>query len=56
MAGWLVVRHRRQRSDFAVAPEFLLSEATRLFSEHKGAVLLAALVTGMIAANGSRKP
>jgi len=56
MAGWLVVRRSRPRSDIAVAPEFLLSEATRLFSEHKGAVLLAALVAGMAVANGSRKP
>jgi len=56
MLGWQIVRHGRQRSDIAVAPEFLLSEATRFFSEHKGAVLLAALVAGMAAANGSRKP
>jgi len=55
MTGWLIVRHGRQRLDVAVAPEFLLSEATRLFSEHKGAVLLAALVAGMAVANGSRK-
>ena len=56
MIGWQIVRHGRQRSGVAVTPEFLLSEATRLFSEHKGAVLLAALVAGMAAANGSRKP
>jgi hypothetical protein len=56
MIGWRIVRHSRPRSDIAVAPEFLLSEATRLFSEHKGAVLLAALVAGMAVANGSRKP
>ena len=56
MIGWQIVRHGRQRSGVAVAPEFLLSEATRFFSEHKGAVLLAALVAGMAAANGSRKP
>jgi hypothetical protein len=56
MIGWQIVRHGRQRSGVAVAPEILLSEATRLFSEHKGAVLLAALVAGMAAANGSRKP
>jgi hypothetical protein len=55
-AGWLIVRRSRPRSDVAAAPEFLLSEATRLFSEHKGAVLLAALVAGMAVANGSRKP
>jgi hypothetical protein len=56
MTGWQIVRHSRQRADVAAAPEFLLSEATRLFSEHKGAVLLAALVAGMAVANGSRKP
>jgi hypothetical protein len=55
-AGWLIVRRSRPRPDVVAAPEFLLSEATRLFSEHKGAVLLAALVAGMAVANGSRKP
>jgi hypothetical protein len=55
-AGWLIVRHSRQKSDIAATPEILLSEATRLFSEHKGAILLAALVAGMAAANGSRGP
>ena len=53
--GWQIVRHSRQRLDVAVAPEFLLTEATRIFSEHKGAVLLAALVAGMAVASGSRK-
>ena|SRR5688572_14921926 len=56
MTGWRIVRHGRQRPAITVAPEFLLSEATRLFSEHKGAVLLAALVAGMAAASGGRKP
>jgi hypothetical protein len=56
MAGWLIMRRKRLRPDIAVAPEFLLSEATRFFSEHKGAVLVAALVAGMAVANGSRKP
>lgn len=56
MAGWSIVRRRRKAPDIGVAPDFLLSEATRLFSEHKGAVLLAALVAGMAVANGSRKP
>ena len=55
MTGWLIVRNGQRRLDVAVAPEFLLSEATRLFSEHKGAVLLAALVAGMAVASGSRK-
>ena len=56
VTGWLVLHRSRQGSTIAIAPEFLLSEAMRLFSEHKGAVLLAALVAGMAAANGSRKP
>jgi hypothetical protein len=56
MAGWMILRRKRLGPDIAVAPEFLLSEATRLFSEHKGAVLLAALVAGVAVANGSRKP
>ena len=56
MIGWQIVRHGRQSSAIAVAPELLLSEAARLFSEHKGAVLLAALVAGMAAASGGRKP
>lgn len=56
MNSTLIVRHSRPKSDIAAAPEFLLSEATRLFSEHKGAVLLAALVADMAAANRSRKP
>lgn len=55
MTGWRIVRQGRQRPAITVAPEFLLSEATRLFSEHKGAVLLAALVAGMAAASGGRK-
>jgi hypothetical protein len=56
MTGWLVLHRSRQGSTIAIAPEFLLSEAARLFREHKGAVLLAALVAGMAAANGGRKP
>ena len=55
-AGWLIVRHGRQRSDAAAPPQLLLTEATRLFNEHKGAVLLAALVAGMAAANSGRRP
>ncbi len=55
MTGWRIVRQGRQRPAITVAPEFLLSEATRLFSEHKGAVLLAAIVAGMAAASGGRK-
>lgn len=53
---WLVGRHDRRKPDLAMAPQLLLSEATRFFSEHKGAVMLAALVAGMAVANGGRKP
>ena len=35
-------------------PETLLAEAGRLFKEHKGSILLAALIAGAIAANGRR--
>ena len=33
-------------------PEALLADAMRLFKEHKGPVLLAALIAGIVAANG----
>ena len=51
-AGWLIVRRSRRGSDAAIAPELLLSDATRRFNEPKG----AALVAGMAAATGGRKP
>jgi hypothetical protein len=54
-AAWLIVRHRRRRIAAATASQLLLSEAMRLFNEHKGAVLLAAVLAGMAAANGGRK-
>jgi hypothetical protein len=54
-AAWLIIRHSRRGSGAGAAPQLLLSEAMRLFSEHKGAVLLAAVVAGMAAANGGRK-
>ena len=56
MAAWLIMRHRRPRPSAAAAPQLLLREARHLFNEHKGAVLLAAVVAGMAAANGGRKP
>jgi len=58
-SAWLVMRDRRPGPDAAMMPDLLLpdlvSEATRLFREHKGAVLLAALVAGMAVAQGGRK-
>ncbi len=55
-AAWLIMRHSRRRLGAGAAPQLLLSEATRLFNEHKGAMLLAAVIAGMAAANGGRKP
>lgn len=54
-AVWLIVRYRRQKPRAAILPQSILSEAARLFSEHKVAVLLAAVVAGMAAANDRRK-
>lgn len=51
-AGWLIVRRSRRGSDAAMASQLLLSEATRRFNEPKG----TALVAGMVAAPGRRKP
>jgi hypothetical protein len=58
-SAWLVMRDRRPRAEPTMMPDLvppeLASEATRLFREHKGAVLLAALVAGMTVAQGGRK-
>ena len=54
--AWLAMRHRRPNPDATMEPQMLLSAATRLFTEHRGAVLLAAVVAGMAAANGGRRP
>ena len=56
VAVWLIIRHGRRKQGAATEPQLLLSGATRLFNEHKGAVLLAAIVAGMAAASGGRKP
>jgi hypothetical protein len=42
--------------DGAATTQSLLSEKACLFNEHKSSVLLAALVAGMPAATGGRKP
>ena len=56
LAAWTLMR--RQRSS-PTAPDLnfdaLLGDAGRLVNEHKGAALLAALVLGMLAGNGSRR-
>ncbi len=54
--AWLILRHHPRPRAAAMAPQLLPSEATRLFTEHKGIVLLAALIAGMAAATGGRKP
>ena len=54
-ACWRILRPRRPSPGGAMAPQLLLSEAGRLFGEHKGAMLLAALIAGMAAANSGRK-
>jgi hypothetical protein len=56
LAAWLVLRRNRARPGAAMAPQLLLSQAVRLFNEHKGAVLVAAIVAGMATANSGRKP
>jgi hypothetical protein len=53
--GWYVVSHRSRKRDGAALPPALLDDAIRLFTEHKGALLLAALLTGIAAANTSRR-
>jgi hypothetical protein len=52
-ASWLIVCHSRQRPDAAMAQLLLPTEATRLFNQHKGALLR---VAGMAAATGGCKP
>jgi len=56
LAAWLVMRPGPARPGANAGPQLLLSEAARLFNEHKGAVLLAAALAGMAAANGGHKP
>jgi membrane protein implicated in regulation of membrane protease activity len=51
-----LLRRKRTASRSTAGPEVLLADATRLFKQHKESVLLAALIAGMVAANGSREP
>lgn len=54
--GLLQLVLRRHRRPPAVgSPELLLAEATRLFKDHKGTLLVAALVAGLLAGNESRE-
>lgn len=55
-AARLMARRGRGPSDASITPQLPLLEATRFFTENKSTVLLAAVLAGMAAANGSRKP
>jgi hypothetical protein len=51
-----ILRYRRRASSSVRASGLPLEEALRLFSENKGAILLAALVAGLAAGNSGRRP
>jgi hypothetical protein len=55
LASWRILCRRRPAPGVDMAPQLLLNEARRLFGEHKSAMLLAALIAGMAAANSGRK-
>lgn len=50
-----LLHYRRRAASPTAAPGLQLGEALRLFSENKGAVLLAALVAGLVAGSSNRK-
>jgi len=56
VAARFIIRRGRGNLVASTAPQVLLLEASPFFAEHKSAVLLAAVMAGMAAANGSRKP
>jgi len=56
LASWRILCRRQPAPGGAMAPQLLLSEAGLLFVEHKGAMLLAALIAGMATADSGRKP
>lgn len=55
-AVWFIMHRGAPRQRNGVAGFPLQFEATRLFGAHKGALLLAAAIAGMAAANRSRRP
>ena len=55
-AVWFIMHQGAPRQRNSVAGIPLQLEATRIFSEHKGALLLAAVIAGIAAANRSRRP
>jgi hypothetical protein len=54
MAAWHVLR-RGRRGPSAATQHMLLSQASRIFNEHRVAVLLAAVVAGVAAESESRR-
>lgn len=46
-----ILRRPRRASPSGIAPELAIAEARRLFKEHKGAAVLAALVGGLMIGN-----
>jgi len=55
LAARRLLRRKRPASGSIFEPEALIGGVTRLFKEHKGSILLAALIAGTVAANGTRR-
>jgi hypothetical protein len=55
LVAWELTRRRRPRPASDLNVDALLSDAGRLFNEHKGAALLAAALLGLFAGNGRRR-
>jgi len=55
LLAWGLARRRRPRPAPDLNVEALLSDAGRLFNEHKGAALLAAALLGLFAGNSRRR-
>jgi|SRR5690348_4837088 hypothetical protein len=55
LVAWALQRRRRARVEPAAQVEALLSEASNLIKEHKGAAVLGAILLGMLAGNSGRR-
>ena len=55
LIAWGLTRRRRHSPTSDLNLDALLSDAGRLFNEHKGAALLAAALLGLFAGNGRRR-
>ena len=55
LAARRLLRRKRAAPRSAAEPARLLAEATRLFKDHRGSILLAALIAGTVAAKGIRR-